>query len=134
MSHGETQPLLKMLPRSGSGEGIPDLLLLSPCSLCQLNPTWDTQAPQSSGVSLPGHRAGPRRAGTESGAGDQVENKQHKEKERQMEEQVIKERQTDKEGPCEVESVCERGSEKGLSLFVWAGLLNPNPAHLRLLK
>lgn len=114
-----------------SGEGIPDLLP-SPRNLCQLNPIWGTQALQTPGVSLPGYSAGPRRAGTESGAGDQVEDKQHKEKERQ--EQVIAQRQADKEEPHEVESVCESGSEKGLSLFAWAGLLNPNPAHLRLLK
>lgn len=49
MSHRETQPLLKMLPRRGSGEGIPDLLLLLSCNLCQYLP------PAEPKLGHPGH-------------------------------------------------------------------------------
>lgn len=83
MSHGETQPRLKMLPRR---EGVGKESLTShPASLPvisarasrQLNPT-----PHSGcGVlwGQPPQRGGLRRAGTESGAGDQVENKKQEE-------------------------------------------------------
>lgn len=61
-----------------------------------------------------------------------MENKERQEQERPRSRSSWRDRQTKRNGARH--NVCERGSEKGLSLFVWAGLLNPNPAHLRLLK
>ena len=51
---------------------LPSHPAISSHASCQLNPTRGAPAVQSSGVSLPGHRAGLRRAATESEAGDQM--------------------------------------------------------------
>lgn len=117
-SHGETQPLLKMLPRREGvrRESLTSLFPFPPTSAGashQLNPTRGTQARQFSGVTLLGHSAGLRRAGHESGPGDQMENKQHGEKARAKGRSSRRDRQTKKKrGRWRV---CERGSEKGLS-------------------
>lgn len=58
-------------------------LAISASTSRQQNPNWGTQAMQSSGVSLPGYRAGLRMARAEFGAVAQVENTQHKGEEKQ---------------------------------------------------
>lgn len=136
-SHGETQPLIKMLPRR-EDVGMESLTSLSsPAAISasasgQLNPTRGTQAAQPPGVSLLGHREGLRRVGIESGAGDAVENKQHKKKERLRSRSSRRDRQTKRSrGGWRA---CEGGSEKRLCPCLWAGLRNPNPAHVHLLR
>lgn len=69
-------------------------LAISASTSRQQNPNWGTQAMQSSGVSLPGYRAGLRMARAEFGAVAQVENTQHKGEEKQRSRWSRRDRQT----------------------------------------
>lgn len=84
---------------------LPSHPAISSHASCRLNPTRGTSGVQSSGVSLPGHRAGLSRAATESEAGDQIGNEQPRETKTQRSKPSSRDRQTDKEKPSEVQSV-----------------------------
>lgn len=88
-----------MWPRRGvlgkeSLTALPSYPALSSHASCRLKPTRGAPAVQSSGVRLLGHRAGLRRAATESEAGDQMETQPPEETERRRSKPSSRDRQT----------------------------------------